>query len=312
MESFLKRFITKPGEEHNYTKIPNPKFNVTGGSYSIPLNELPEFYALYKNHVFVENKQAYLTEKQLENGPLVIDIDFRYSVDVDERQHTLDHIIKFILLTLDSINKIKINNGKELSCYVFERDNVNCQEKITKDGIHLLIDIQMDVISKIILRKLVLKEIGDIWSDIKITNSWDEVIDEGVMKMHSNWQMFGSRKPGHEDYKLKYIFSCNYDTEWKLAETKVTKEWILQNFEKLLARNTNLVVMPMNDNIEQEYGEIKSHRKTPNKNQVKLITNISSIKQPQDITNQEELDDYVEDFHRELTATDYTMKDAMQ
>jgi len=310
MESFLKKFITKPGEEHNYTKIPNPKLNVTGGSYSIPLNELPEFYSLYKNHVFVENKQAYLTEKQLENGPLVIDIDFRYSVDVEERQHTLDHIIKFILLTLDSINKIKINNGKDLSCYVFERDNVNCQEKITKDGIHLLIDIQMDVISKIILRKLVLKEIGDIWSDINITNTWDDVIDEGVMKMHSNWQMFGSRKPGHEDYKLKYIFGCNYTTEWKLTESKVTKEWIMQNFEKLLARNTNLVIMPMNDKIEQEYGDIKSHRKTPTKNQVKLITNISSIKQPQDITNQEELDDYVEDFHRELTATDYTMKEA--
>ena len=112
MESFLKRFTTKPGEEHNYTKIPNPKFNITGGSYSVPLNELPEFYALYKKHVFTEGKQAYLTEKQLENGPLVIDIDFRYSVDVEERQHTIDHIIKFVLLTLDCINNIKINNGK--------------------------------------------------------------------------------------------------------------------------------------------------------------------------------------------------------
>jgi len=310
MESFLKRFTTKPGEEHNYTKIPNPKFNITGGSYSVPLNELPEFYSLYKKHVFIEGKQAYLTEKQLENGPLVIDIDFRYSVEVEERQHTIDHITKFILLMLDCINKIKINNGKELSCYVFERDNVNCQEKITKDGIHLMVDLQMDVISKIILRKMILKEINDIWSDIKTTNSWDEVIDEGVIKMHSNWQMFGSRKPGHEDYKLKYIFACNYSTEWNLTESKVTKEWILDNFEKLLARNTNLVIMQMNNNIEQEYGDIKSNRKTPTKNQVKLITNISSIKQAYDITNQEELDDYVEDFHRELTATEYTLKEA--
>ena len=310
MESFLKRFTTKPGEEHNYTKIPNPKFNITGGSYSVPLNELPEFYAHYKKHVFIEGKQAYLTEKQLEDGPIVIDIDFRYSVEVEERQHTIEHITKFILLMLDCINKIKINNGKELSCYVFERDNVNCQEKITKDGIHLMVDLQMDVISKIILRKLILKEINDIWSDIKTTNSWDEVIDEGVIKMHSNWQMFGSRKPGHEDYKLKYMFACNYSKEWNLTESKVTKEWILDNFEKLLARNTNLVIMQMNDNIEKEYGDIKSNRKAPTKNQVKLITNISSIKQAYDITNQEELDDYVEDFHRELTATEYTLKEA--
>jgi len=311
MESFLKRFsTTKNGEEHNYTKIGNPKFNISGGSYSIPLDQIGEFYELYKRHVFVEGKQAYLTEKQLENGPLVIDIDFRYDVAVEERQHTIDHVTKFIILVLDCINKVRLNNGKELSCYVFERENVNCLEKLTKDGIHILVNIEMDIISKIILRKMVLQEIADLWSDLKIINTWNDVLDEGVMKTHSNWQLFGSRKPGHEDYKLKYIFSCNYTDGWNLTQSKVTQEWILSNFDKLVARTTHLVVMPVNNQIEKEYSEIKSNRKTPNKNQVKLLTNISSNKQPYEITCQEELDDYIEDFHRELPITDYILKEA--
>jgi len=310
MDSFLKRYSTKSGEEHNYTKIGNPKFSITGGSYCIPLDQLAEFYELYKRHVFVEGKQAYLTEKQLENGPIVIDIDFRYSVEVEERQHTVEHVTRFILLVLDCINKVRINNGKELSCYVFERENVNCQEKLTKDGIHMLINLEMDVITKIILRKMILQEIGEIWSDLKIINTWDDVMDEGVMKTYSNWQLFGSRKPGHEDYKLKYIFACNYATEWSLTESKVTQEWIMANFDKLAARNTNLVVMPVNNNIEKEYGDLQSKRKTPSKNQVKLLSNISSNKQAYEITCQEELDDYIEDFHRELPVTDYIMKEA--
>ena len=43
-----------------------------------------------------------------------------------------------------------------------------------------------------------------IMSNMK--NTWEEVIDEGVMKGHVNWQLYGSQKPGKECYKLKYIW----------------------------------------------------------------------------------------------------------
>jgi hypothetical protein len=181
MEAFLKKFITKDGKEHTHTKIGSPKLSITGGSYCIPPEEMDNFYKLYKSHVFNEGKQAYLTEKQLAEGPILIDVDFRYSTEIEERQHTKTHIIDLLQCILDSINKIKENTNAQITCYVFEKDNVNMLEKITKDGIHIMIDLQMDMVSKILLRNMLIKEMPDIWDDLKISNTWDEVFDDAVM-----------------------------------------------------------------------------------------------------------------------------------
>ena len=48
-----------------------------------------------KNMFSKEQKQAYLTEKQHEVGKILIDLDFRYDVSVEERQHTKDAYIRF-------------------------------------------------------------------------------------------------------------------------------------------------------------------------------------------------------------------------
>ena len=109
MEQFLKTFINK--EIHNYTKIGSKPLNISGGAYYIPEEDIDTFYRLYKQHVFVEQKQAYLTEKQLEEGQILIDVDFRYAVDIDTRQHSKNHVIDLINTILEIINKIKINNG---------------------------------------------------------------------------------------------------------------------------------------------------------------------------------------------------------
>ena len=87
--------------------------------------KLQNFYKVYKQHIFDEGKQAYLTEKKLVEGQILIDVDFKYSVEIDTRQHTKNHIIDLINCTLDIINKIKKNDGQSLICYIFEKDNVN-------------------------------------------------------------------------------------------------------------------------------------------------------------------------------------------
>ena len=46
---------------------------------------------------------------------------------------------------------------------------------------------------------------------VLITNDWESVLDEGISTGKTNWQMFGSRKPGHESYGLKAKFVCNYN-----------------------------------------------------------------------------------------------------
>jgi P4 family phage/plasmid primase-like protien len=309
MDLFLKGVSTKG--EHTHTKIGAPKLNISGGSYFIPEEEEENFYKIYKQHVFTERKQAYITEKQLSEGQILIDVDFRYNVDIEEKQHTKNHIIDLINCILEIINQIKQNNGTLLHCYVFEKDNVNMEEKQTKDGIHLMIDLKMDYTCKAILRNKLIEEMKVIWSDLPITNEFSDVFDGAVMKGSSNWQMFGSRKPGNEDYKIKYVFECGYKEGWNIEEKKINLVWVLENFNKLLARNKEIVDMELNPSIKAEYDEIMERNKKPiKKNNVKLISNISNTKNPQDINSEAELNEYIDDFMFNLTPSEYIIKEA--
>ena len=69
MNTYLSSHQSKDKSECTHTRI-------TGGSYHI--SDLSSFYPIYVKHVFVEGNEEYLTEKQLECGPLGIDLDFRY------------------------------------------------------------------------------------------------------------------------------------------------------------------------------------------------------------------------------------------
>jgi len=312
MDQFLKRFYTNDRANHTHTKIKCEKLNISGGSYTIPPEEIDNFYKAYKQHIFVEGKQAYLTEKQLVDGQILIDIDLKYKVDIESRQHTKEHIIDFINCALDIINKIKENNGQTISCYIFEKDNVNMEENQTKDGIHIIINLKMDYRCKSILRKYLIEEMPQIWTDLPITNNWIDVFDNSVMSGDTNWQLFGSRKPGHQDYKLKYVFDCLYSERWNIKEQKINLQWVKDNFKKLLARNTELIDMPLNPKIQAEYEATLVQHKKPQKtnNIVKVNTNISNIKQPYDITTHDELNEYIDDVMFNLTPTEYMIKEA--
>ena len=66
----------------------------------------------------------YITEKQcIENGPLLIDIDMKYSVEIKERQHTQDHIIDLIMLYAAKILEIyNIQEEINIPVYVMQKN----------------------------------------------------------------------------------------------------------------------------------------------------------------------------------------------
>ena len=68
LEKVLKGCITNDKSLVNYTKIGNQQLNIFGNKYFIPDDTIKAFYTQYKKYVFQENKDAYLTEKQLETG----------------------------------------------------------------------------------------------------------------------------------------------------------------------------------------------------------------------------------------------------
>ena len=158
-------------------------------------------------------------------------------------------------------------------------------QKDIDDFVDILINLKMDFNEKIILRNKLLIGISDILSSLPIINTWEDVIDEGVMKGINNWQLYGSRKPGNEPYELKYYLQANYiNNAWVLKENKFDNAYIYNKFEDLTARNYNLVGMKMNESIINEYNIIKNNRvKKDTKNKIKLLTNISNEKKPYEL-----------------------------
>ena len=73
------------GTPHTHTRIGDKMLDIKGGSYDIQDNDA--FLRAYYRHVFVRGNTDYLTEKQLEDGPVLIDLDYRYKAGITERQH---------------------------------------------------------------------------------------------------------------------------------------------------------------------------------------------------------------------------------
>ena len=257
---FIKSKAIKKGEEHTHTRIGDKSKNIHAGAYNIEEKDAKTFYKKYFNHVFKGNNFEYLTEKQLrEDGPIMIDLDLRYNESITEKQHTSEHIIDIIMLYMESCKKLlNLQHNTTVDVYAMEKNDVNPvkEKKITKDGIHIIIGLSMHKGLQVLLRNMVLEEIGNIWDDLPITNSWDEVVDEGVTKGQVNWQLYGSRKPGNQAYLIKKHYELTYDDdEWSIIENNIETFDTEKNLCKLSARYNKYPKFDMHDRVEEEFAE---------------------------------------------------------
>jgi hypothetical protein len=116
---------------------------------------------------------------------------------------------------LDAIKKFYIIEPNiSIPIMIFEKENVHIPEEkyYAKDGIHLIIGLQSDFQTQLLIREEILKNIPDIWDFPKL-NTWEAVFDEGITKGIANWQLIGSRKPNHEEYRLTYMFENTIDPD---------------------------------------------------------------------------------------------------
>ena len=139
-----------------------------------------------------------------------------------------------------------------------EKPNINrvAEKNITKDGIHIVIGIQIDHIMQIMLRENILKKIANIFENLPLTNNWESILDEGITKGSVNWQLFGSRKPGNAAYQLTQHYVISYDKndgEFSMDEKDVKKFNIFDNFTALTAQNTENPKFEINPKIMGVY-----------------------------------------------------------
>ena len=61
-----------------------------------------------------------------------------------------------------------------------------------------------------VLRQHVLNDLKDVLyekHELPLTNTIGDVVDECISTGKTNWQMYGSKKPGNDAYRLKYVFN---------------------------------------------------------------------------------------------------------
>jgi P4 family phage/plasmid primase-like protien len=313
------------GKSATHTRIGDPELNIYPGAFIIPKEDLPEFYHLYYESIFVKKKKDYLTEKQLDKiGPLAVDFDFRYNYDVETKQHTNEHIQDMIILYLEELKECFVfDNKTHFDIFIFEKPNVNRlkDKSVTKDGIHMLIGIQVDHIMQTLLREKILLKLPETW-DLPFINDWNSVLDEGISKGTTNWQLYGSRKPGNEAYELKQHFVISFDDsdgEFMMDEQKVDSFDLKNNFMKLSVQYDKNPCFQMNPKIINIYNkkvETKGHKtkKPVSKTKINLLIDENEEEQEDrislnEITNKETLKKAVDQMLLSLLPSEHEIKE---
>jgi P4 family phage/plasmid primase-like protien len=307
-----------------HTRIGNKDLHIYGNSFIINEDKLDIFYRLYYEYIFVKNNKEYLTEKQLgENGPILIDLDFRYDINVNERIHTTQNIYDLVLLYLEELQNFFVFYPNEsFPIYVMEKPNVHkdTEKQITKDGIHIIIGLQMDSIMQTMLRENILKKIGDQLPGMPLINNWEEVLDEGISKGTTNWQMYGSRKPGYDVYKLTHYLTATFNDDelFDVNPNNVDDFELSKNLKLLSAQYKHHLKVEINPDIEEEYNNKLKEKKEKKQSKHRInLSNLASFKDDTetqeisllDITNIDILNKAINNIMNNLTVKEQNIKE---
>ena len=320
-DSFIKSCTATKGQSFTHTRIPDKEKKIYGGAYVINEEKDDEFLQNYYDKVFIKGELEYMTEKQLiENGPILIDLDFRYDTSITSKQHTEAHLIDMIHEYLIKMSEFINIPSENINCFVLEKKNVNILDTKTKDGVHIIIGLSVHKAIQAMIRDRMVGVLEEIWSDLPIQNTWDEVLDEGVSKGFVNWQLYGSRKPGHEAYLIKNHYILKHDKgDWSIESpaglTSIDQFDTKKYFPQLCARYTTHPASEIKEDKKALFEEaIKGLGRQGKKDTTSsTLTWKKSI--PHQfirydlIKNEAELDAMLADQFDSLTPTEYKIKE---
>jgi P4 family phage/plasmid primase-like protien len=314
-----KHHVDKDDKE---TLITNTRIGNPGGKYHISDAEYATFLDLYYRDIVSKGTSEYLTEKQLETGgPIVVDIDLRYEYEITQKQYKKTHIDEIVQIYLEELKEIyRFDDKAKFPVFIFEKPNVNRLEdkNITKDGIHMIIGIQSDRCTQTILRTRIVQKMDEteLWSNLPIKNTWNDVFDEGISKGHTNWQLYGSKKPNHEQYRLTGYYEIEYDGadgELMCDDLNIKKFDMDNDFKMLSVRYKDHLApvyttefYDIHQNMESSQQSKRNYRassQAPRKNQ---SIDILSIR------NKSDLDNAVQSFLENLPSTESDFKEVYE
>ena len=170
---------------------------------------------------------------------------------------------------------------------------------------------------QVILRNRVMPELKESWDDLPVTNTWEEVIDDGIAKGFVNWQLYGSRKPGNQAYLIKYHYSLTWDENdgWSPTENIMDKFNTKKHIHRLSARYAEHPEFPMKESVKAEFEEAKgtlgkSSSSKKAKPRPKAATGSSASTRFDQIDSEATLDAMLEDLFEDIGPCIYKLKEA--
>ena len=268
------------------------------GSYNVNISDIPKLYDLIAE-IKSNNGKLSVLERVGDICPLIIDLDFKYSNDIEYRQYTPTTLEKLSIYIFKKIKEFyTINDDNQSHIWIMEKENILPCDKdgyVKKDGIHILFpNIISDKKTYIKLIQSIINDadcVNKLFKDTCIgesSNPINEIFDTHIYNP-GNWYVYGCGKPNEITYELTHIFKINDDNINKLSI-----DIYLENPREIM--NKNSVQLHRNDNIQYIGPEILKKKPTINN-----VNNNNSI----NIDDIENIENYRKIMKEEL---DYAKK----
>lgn len=211
---FLYQFRCEKGSgvQYTHTSIGNPR-----ASYAVPTNRMEDFYEAY-NRAMVKGAPLHLTEKPMDPSPMRADLDFRFPManpkpEVLLRMYTPAHVQSIVKAYGKLIaSYIEADHHGDIVAYVMEKNFPTEYRGKVKDGIHIIWPrIVLSNNLHHLIRKHMLNNASVTFQGLPACNTYEEIIDHAIIDKN-NWQLYGSKKPDCEAYRVTAIFKYQVDT----------------------------------------------------------------------------------------------------
>jgi P4 family phage/plasmid primase-like protien len=303
--NYITRFKVEKGSVFSHTGIIKPS-----GAFYIPADEIDKFFDVYKR-AWIAGEDLYMTEKHRDISPILIDLDFRFekteeAINKLERKYSKEDIMFIVQIYCKDITKY-IESSSEIDIYVLEKPYPVVDKGLIKDGVHIIIpSIVTKPSVQYLIRDNIMKELKPIFDKIKCINPVVDIVDEAVIE-RNNWQMYGSKKPNCEAYKVTQVYKwCQ--TSSTLTEVNLDESNEAELIETLSIRNkydvSNLKIEKINEvkEYEQKILDAKKKRKeihnpimqSSYNNKKNVIDNLEHVSKIVDILSEQRANSYQE------------------
>lgn len=295
--SHIMRYKVEKGSEFTHTSIIKPS-----GAFYIPTDEMDLFYEEYQKALNA-GEDLYMTEKHRDISPFLIDLDFKF--EKGEKLHRMYNIdmIENVIKAYATKVQDYVYTPETFPIYLFEKPLPSVDKGIIKDGVHIIIpDIVTKPSVQFLVRKDLLSTMSELFAHMNCINSTDDIVDEAVIE-RNNWQMYGSKKPNCEPYKVthKYVWSSLDGTLTPLALDETPSQLV----EILSIRNkydANNIKIEKQDVVKEFEKEVSNKRKQKMSNALQtsintrknVIENLEHVCRLVDILSDERANNYTD------------------